>query len=100
MKKKSLRPKLSYLGIFELEFEKKTIVIFKISNFIFIKNEFLTNIANFDIRSVFSKGPGDTFSDGPDSCPGPFCKLYRLIDSSLIEFRFFIILLDKFANIG
>ena len=56
----SLEPKLPYLGIFGLEFEK-VFVIFKISTLEFIKNEFLIIIVNFDIGSTFSKGLMSTF---------------------------------------
>ena len=74
MKKKILRPKLPYLDIFELEFEK-TIIIFESSTHRSYKNEFLTYILNFGIEPAFSKGPGSTFSEGPCPGPGPHCKL-------------------------
>ena len=74
MKKKILRPKLPYLDIFELEFEK-TIIIFESSTHRSYKNEFLTYILNFGIEPAFSKGPGSTLSEGPCPGPGPHCKL-------------------------
>ena len=58
-RKKNLGPKLFYLDIFGLEFEK-TIIIFEISALKFIKNEFLTVIMNFGIGSAFPKVPGST----------------------------------------
>ena len=61
-KKSETRIALSYFSIFGLEYKKKNIVLFEISTFEFIKNEFLTNIVNFGIGSTFSKGPGSTFS--------------------------------------
>ena len=53
-------PKLPYLSILKLEFEK-SIVIFKINKLKFIKNSFLSFVVNFGIGSTFSKGPGSQF---------------------------------------
>ena len=50
-------PKLPYLDIFELKFEK-IIFIFKIITIEFIKNDFLTNAVNLGLGSAFSEGPG------------------------------------------
>ena len=49
-------PKLPYLDIFELKFEK-IIFIFKIITIEFIKNDFLTNAVNLGLGSAFSEGP-------------------------------------------
>ena len=59
---------MPYLGIFGLEFQK-SIVIFEISTLESLKNESLTHRMNFRVGSVFSKGLGSSFSEGP--CPGP-----------------------------
>ena len=77
-KRINLESKLPYLGVSRLEFER-AIVIFKISNLEFIKNEFLTSIVNFSIGSVFSKAPGSTFSEGPVAGPGFLCKVYPML---------------------
>ena len=55
---------------------KKTMVIVEISTLEFLKNESLTHKVNFGIGSVFSKGSGSGFSEGP----GPLhkvCHFYR-----------------------
>ena len=70
----NLVSKMSYLGIFRLEFEK-TIVTFEISTHEFIKTEFLTKTINFGIGSVVSKSSGSTFSEGPGPGLGPLHKL-------------------------
>ena len=48
---------------------KKTIVTFEISALNYTKNEFVTNMTNFGIGSVFLKDPGYDFSE--NVCPGP-----------------------------
>ena len=53
------KPKLPYLGIYGLKFEK-------------------TNIMSFDIGSGFSKVPGTTFFEGPNPGPDPFYKVCPL----------------------
>ena len=53
-------PKLFYLAIFGLEFEKTTF-IFKISTLEFTKNEFLTNIVIFAYGPVFLNVQGPPF---------------------------------------
>ena len=58
---------MSYLGISGLEF-LKTIVIFEISTFEFVKPESLTHAMNFDIGSALSKDLGSAFSE--DLCTG------------------------------
>ena len=74
-KKLNLGQKLPYLGIFGLELEK-TFLIFKIKTVDFIKNEFLTNIINFGIRSAFCKGPeGSSFLNIWVRGPGLICKV-------------------------
>ena len=70
----NLRPKMSYLGTFGLEFEK-AVVISEISTLEFRKNEFLTHAVNFGIGSTFSKGPGSSFSEAPGSGTGPLYKV-------------------------
>ena len=72
----NLGPKIPYLGILGLEFQK-FIVIFEISTLEFVKNESLTHIMNFGIGSGFSKGPGSAFSEGLGrvSGPGPLYKV-------------------------
>ena len=52
MKKKG--PKVPYLSILELEFEK-AIVVFEISTHEFIKNELLTKLVNFGVVPAFLK---------------------------------------------
>ena len=69
----NLGPKISYLGIFGLEFSK-TIVIFEIRTLKFDKNESLTHTVNFGIGSVFSKGSGSAFSEGPGRGQGTLYK--------------------------
>ena len=49
-------------GLFELEFFKKTIVIFEIIALKVVKNESLIHTVNFGMGSAFSKGPRSTFS--------------------------------------
>ena len=73
-KNTNLGPKLPRLCIFGLEFEK-TIGMFEISTLEFPKNEFLINIVNFRIGSVFSKGLACTFFEGPGLVVGPLCKV-------------------------
>ena len=63
-------PKLPYLGIFGLEFEK-AIVISQINPFEFMKNEFLTIIVDLGI--------GSAFSEVPDPGLVPLCKVCCLI---------------------
>ena len=65
---------MSYLGIFGLEF-KETIVIFGITTFKFVKNEFLTHTLNFGVGSTFPKGPGSAFAEGPGPGPSPLYKV-------------------------
>ena len=65
---------MPYLGIFGLEFQK-TIVIFEISTFKFVKNESLTHTMNFGVGSTFSKGLGSAFSESPGLGPGPLYKI-------------------------
>ena len=48
----SFQLKRSYLRLFGLEFEETTVTV-SISNFEFIKNEFLTITVNFGIRFIF-----------------------------------------------
>ena len=60
---------MPYLGIFGLEFQE-TIVIFEISTFRFVKNEFLTHTVNFGI--------GSTFSESAGKGPGPLYKVCRV----------------------
>ena len=72
----TLSPKMSYLGIFGLEFQK-TIVIFEISTLEFVKNECLTHTMIFGIGSAFSKGPGFGFPEGPGPCLSPLYKVCR-----------------------
>ena len=62
----NLGPKMPYLGIFGLEFQK-AIVIFEISTLKSVKTEFLTHTVNFGIGSAFAKSPGSAFSE----CSGP-----------------------------
>ena len=70
----NLGPKMSYLGIFGLEFEK-IIAIFEISTPEYLKNESLAHTVNFGIGSAFSKGPGSCFSEGPFPGPGQLYKI-------------------------
>ena len=49
--------------------------MFEISIFEFVKNEFLTQTVNFGIVTVFSKGAGSAFSEGPG--PGPLYKVNK-----------------------
>ena len=70
MKMPNLGTKISYLGIFRLEF-LKTIFIFEISTLEFVKYESLTNAINFGIGSAFSKDLGSILSEGPAPGPGP-----------------------------
>ena len=65
---------MPYLGIFGLEF-KETIVIFEITTFKFVKNEFLTHTLNFGIGSAFSKGPGSAFAECSGPGPSPLYKV-------------------------
>ena len=51
---------MPYLGISWLKF-LKTIVIFEIGTFKFIKNEFLAHAVNFCIGPDFTFGPGSVF---------------------------------------
>ena len=76
VKKKSvnLGPQIPDFGIFWLEF-LKTIVLFKISTFEFVKLEFLNHSGNFDIGSAFSKGAKFAFSEGPGAHSGPLYKV-------------------------
>ena len=69
VKMPNLGPKMPYLGIFGLEFQK-TIVIFQISTLKFV---------NIGVGSAFAKGPGSTFSGGPfpGSGPGPLYNVCR-----------------------
>ena len=67
-------PKVHYFGSFGLEF-LKTIVIFEISTLKLVKGESLTQIVNFDIGSVFPKGPGSAFSEDPAPGSGPLYKV-------------------------
>ena len=60
---------MPYLGIFGLEL-LRTIVIFKISNLEFVKQESLTHTVNIGIGSAFSKGLGSAFFWRPGSGPG------------------------------
>ena len=85
-KKTNLGPKLSYLGIFGLEFEKN-ISISEISTLEFIKNAFLTNTVNFD---TFSQDQGSIFSEGlsgsrstSQSMPSLLC--YCLISRAVLQ---------------
>ena len=43
------------------------IAIFEFNTLEFVKNEYLVSTVKFDIRSIFSKGSGLSFSEGP--CP-------------------------------
>ena len=52
-----LEPKLTYLGIFELQF-LETIVTIEIITLKLIKNEFLANTVNFCTGSAFSEVQG------------------------------------------
>ena len=94
-------PKLPYLDIFELKFEK-IIFIFKIITIEFIKNDFLTNAVNLGLGSAFSEGPGA--DAGPSLvykvCPFFFGTVFfskqslmfascLLEDLKLLSFRFF-----------
>ena len=74
---------MSYLGIFRLEL-KKTLVIFEISTFEFLKNESLTHKVNFGIGSAFSKGSGSGFSEGPGLLH-KVCHFYRTCLISVIR---------------
>ena len=67
-----------YLGIFGLQF-KNNIVIFEISTFEFVKNEFLTHTMDFGIGSAFSKGPGSAFSQGQGPGLGYFIKYANIL---------------------
>ena len=67
-------PKIPYLGILGLKFENN-IVIFEISSLEFVKSEFLFHTMNFGKESIFAKGPGSVFSQGPG--PGS-CPLYKV----------------------
>ena len=53
-------PKMLYLGIFGLVFQKK-FVRFEINTLEF---EYLTHTMNFGIRSAFAKGSGSAFFQG------------------------------------
>ena len=64
---------MRYFGVFGLEFSK-TIVIFEISTLIFVKNEFLTDTVNFDIRSAFCIGSLSAFYLDPGSGHVRFVK--------------------------
>ena len=66
---------MPYLGIFGLEFQKKTVVIFEISTLKFVISESLTHTVNFGIGSIFFKGSGLFFSEGPNPGPGPLYKV-------------------------
>ena len=65
---------MAYWSIFGLEF-LKTIVLFEISNLKFSKPKSLTRTMNSDIGSVFSKGLGSAFSEGPCLGWGPLFKV-------------------------
>ena len=54
---------------------KKTIVIFERSTFKLIKNEFLTNRANFGIGCAFYTGLGSNFSEKSGPGPSVLCKV-------------------------
>ena len=60
MKMSKFGTKNALLGIFGLEL-LRTIVIFKISNLEFVKQESLTHTVNIGIGSAFSKGLGSAF---------------------------------------
>ena len=77
--------KISYLGIFGLEFSK-TIVIFEVRTLKFDKNESLTHTVNFGIGSVFSKGPGSAFSEGPGRGQGTLYKVCHFLGYDLSLF--------------
>ena len=62
---------------FWLEFEK-TIAMFEISAFKFVKHKFLTHPVNFGIEFVFSKALGSTFSEGLGPGQGSFYKVCHL----------------------
>ena len=79
---------MASLGIFGLESET-TIVIFEINTLEFIKNELLTIIVNFDKGSVFSKGPGSTFSEGLGPGPGPLYALHQ-VDLRILFDKFYL----------
>ena len=70
-----MRPKISYLGIFELKLENN-IVMFEISTLKFLISESLTNTVNFGIGSAFSEGPG--------SNPGP---LYKVCQRKPLDYK-------------
>ena len=83
----NLGQKMPFFGIFDqkclvLVFLgknfKRSIVIFEISTLKFFKNESLTHTVNCSVGSVFSKGTGSAFSEGPGpgSGLGLFYKVY------------------------
>ena len=61
---------MPYLVILGEKF-KKTVVIFEISTFKFVKNQSLIHTVNFGITSTFCKGLGSAFSEclSPDLAP-------------------------------
>ena len=69
---------MSYLGISGLEF-LKTIVIFEISTFEFVKPESLTHAMNFDIGSAFSKDLGSAFSEDLRTGLGSLYKYAKIV---------------------
>ena len=75
-----------YLVIFGLEFQK-TVVIFEISTFKFVKTESLTHTVNFGIGTTFSKGPASPFSGGPGTGTGLLYKVCPFLQETLINIK-------------
>ena len=84
---------MPYLGISWLKF-LKTIVIFEIGTFKFVKNEFLAHAVNFGIGPDFTFGPGFGFSEGPSPGSGlvyevcPICWNQTLVFLNLYNTLF------------
>ena len=75
-----------YLVIFGLEFQK-TVVIFEISTFKFVKTESLTHTVNFGIGTTFSKGPASPFSGGTGTGTGLLYKVCPFLQETLINIK-------------